>query len=189
MDNKYFTIYWLNGDYSVIQGESIEQAFTAAGYGAGAVKAVDWYDNGISQTHYYNKKCKEWVHYVPLEITSEQIQTFDLVTLQTKFQQHKDIKVIFPSKDILILTRDTGIFATIGIVSYISLAFGEYCQGSYSNPDDEGHHFMIHQSEYFYPTDEVTALEALLTRVKSLKPCVSSGNGQQLDVIGASQQK
>lgn len=39
-----FVIYWLNSLPEVMEGESINQAFATAGYGAGAVNVVDWYE-------------------------------------------------------------------------------------------------------------------------------------------------
>jgi hypothetical protein len=55
-----FTVWWRDGTRSVIEGSSIEQAFTQAGYGAGAVKAVDWYDRGDVDTHEWCKATKNW---------------------------------------------------------------------------------------------------------------------------------
>jgi len=57
----FFTIYWLGGSFNFIEGNTIEDAFTKAGYGAGAVSAIDWYDNNISQTHKYDFKLKKWI--------------------------------------------------------------------------------------------------------------------------------
>ena len=39
-----FKLYWLTGKTEIIEGETISQAFTHAGYGAGAIKALDWYE-------------------------------------------------------------------------------------------------------------------------------------------------
>lgn len=61
IDEKIFTIYWLDGRRIVISGQTIEDAFTKAGYGLGAVRAVDWYDYGITNTHTYDKINKKWV--------------------------------------------------------------------------------------------------------------------------------
>jgi len=71
MSNKYFTIYWRNGDRSVIQGPTIDQAFTNAGYGAGAMSAVDWYDNGVTETHSWDKDSHSWIEYMPIRIHHE----------------------------------------------------------------------------------------------------------------------
>ena len=71
MENKYFTIYWINGDRNVIQGPTIETAFTNAGYGAGAISAVDWYDDGVSETHYWDKDSHNWIKFEPIRIHFE----------------------------------------------------------------------------------------------------------------------
>ena len=41
---KQFKLYWLDGTTEIIEGYSIANAFMRAGYGAGAVKALDWYE-------------------------------------------------------------------------------------------------------------------------------------------------
>lgn len=56
-----FTIYWKHGERSVIKGTSIDHAFTRAGYGAGAVAAIDWYDNGNTSTHKWVEETKNWM--------------------------------------------------------------------------------------------------------------------------------
>jgi len=39
-----FKIYWLDGKEETITGEDIADAFSNAGYGRGAVHAVDYYE-------------------------------------------------------------------------------------------------------------------------------------------------
>jgi hypothetical protein len=41
-----YTFYWLDGTREVLKGESVAQAFTHAGYGAGARSALDFVSNG-----------------------------------------------------------------------------------------------------------------------------------------------
>ncbi|HCI57898.1 MAG TPA: hypothetical protein DFH96_03870 [Bacteroidetes bacterium] len=53
-------LYWLNGKTEVIEGNTAAEAFTKAGYGAGALKALDFYDLGETQSYEYNK-AKGWV--------------------------------------------------------------------------------------------------------------------------------
>jgi hypothetical protein len=43
---KTFTLYWRHGDKSEVKGETIIQAMNNAGYGAGAVRALDFYAEG-----------------------------------------------------------------------------------------------------------------------------------------------
>lgn len=39
-----FILHWLDGKVEEVEGNSISDAFTRAGYGAGAIRALDWYD-------------------------------------------------------------------------------------------------------------------------------------------------
>ena len=41
---KKFRLHWLSGRTEEITGTSIADAFTKAGYGAGAMRALDWYE-------------------------------------------------------------------------------------------------------------------------------------------------
>ena len=70
----FFTIYWRHGDRQVIPaepGEPIHKAFTRAGYGAGATHAIDWYDNGDTDTHTWNNITKHWDRKIPFIFYAE----------------------------------------------------------------------------------------------------------------------
>jgi len=41
---KKFKIHWLTGSTEIIEGYDIADAFRRAGYGGGANRAVDWYE-------------------------------------------------------------------------------------------------------------------------------------------------
>ena len=41
---KQFRLHWLDGKKEVVEGADIAQAFTLAGYGAGALGALDWWE-------------------------------------------------------------------------------------------------------------------------------------------------
>lgn len=41
---KKFKLYWLSGRTETIEGTDIADAFTHAGYSAGAVRVLDWYE-------------------------------------------------------------------------------------------------------------------------------------------------
>jgi hypothetical protein len=41
---KTFIVYWLDGNATPVHGVTVEKAFTNSGYGAGALAAVDFYD-------------------------------------------------------------------------------------------------------------------------------------------------
>lgn len=38
-----FKLYWLTGDEEVVEGNDIADAFSKAGYGAGAIGALDYF--------------------------------------------------------------------------------------------------------------------------------------------------
>ncbi len=40
---KTFILYWLDGKVETVKGHSIADAFTRAGYGAGAMPALDYF--------------------------------------------------------------------------------------------------------------------------------------------------
>ncbi len=41
---KTFKFFWLNGDTDVGHGETVAEAFSRLGYGAGAMGALDYYE-------------------------------------------------------------------------------------------------------------------------------------------------
>ena len=57
---KMFTLYWLSGHREVVEGETIEQAFTLAGYGAGALKALDFFNYGDDHSYTWSKERHSW---------------------------------------------------------------------------------------------------------------------------------
>lgn len=57
---KKFRLYWRDGKTEVIEGLHIADAVTKAGYGAGAMRALDFYDNGELQSYEWNSVEKAW---------------------------------------------------------------------------------------------------------------------------------
>lgn len=56
---RHFFIYWRNGDHKHLIGEmDISDAFTKAGYGGGAVEAVDFFSEMLPSKHYRDNS--EW---------------------------------------------------------------------------------------------------------------------------------
>ena len=41
---KKFRLHWLTGCKEIVEGNDIASAMTHAGYGGGAIKALDWYE-------------------------------------------------------------------------------------------------------------------------------------------------
>lgn len=68
-DQKEFTLSWLGGKREVIAaepGEKFEQAVSRAGYGNGAMRALDFYASGDDKSYEYNKEQRQWVSKVPV---------------------------------------------------------------------------------------------------------------------------
>lgn len=59
-DNKTFTLYWRTGDRELVQGRSPAEAMTLAGYGGGAIRALDFYANGDDRDYTWNCVSREW---------------------------------------------------------------------------------------------------------------------------------
>ena len=61
---KKFNLYWLDGKFEEISGTDIADAFRRAGYGQGALVALDFYDEKVDNSpveYVYNKERKTWV--------------------------------------------------------------------------------------------------------------------------------
>ena len=55
------TLYWLDGMKEEAYGDNVIDAVTRAGYGGGAIRALDFYSDDTDQDEYvYNKTKKEW---------------------------------------------------------------------------------------------------------------------------------
>ena len=46
-----YTFYWRNGDRDVFEGDAPEDALSKAGYGQGAVSALDFYAEGDDNSY------------------------------------------------------------------------------------------------------------------------------------------
>lgn len=58
--NQQWTVYWLDGRKSLIEGESIEAAFRDAGYGGGAIGAVDLWAKGDDHEYAWDGTKRQW---------------------------------------------------------------------------------------------------------------------------------
>jgi hypothetical protein len=47
---KTFKLHWLHGDTEFVKGNTIAEAFMLAGYGGGAIRALDWYEECAADT-------------------------------------------------------------------------------------------------------------------------------------------
>lgn len=58
-ENNQYTLYWLHGKRQVIKGSTFAAAFTAAGYGMGAMPALDFYMSG--DDNQYMRHGDNWI--------------------------------------------------------------------------------------------------------------------------------
>ena len=59
---KTFTLYWRTGHREVVNGNSIAEACMLAGYGGGAISALDFYQDGDVDTHMWDPAIGRWYH-------------------------------------------------------------------------------------------------------------------------------
>lgn len=163
---EYFTLFWRNGDRSVIYGNDIQDAYTKAGYGGGSIRALDWYANGITESHYWDKKRKQWLPYEPIIIHIADFVKMSVEEISSLFDKYRQIHVEKENKDRLEMCLLIGHFS-IGWRRTIQIYDAEYVHGSYDQED--GHdsytfHFMVSGTEYVNPDNFTLASEIFLKR-------------------------
>lgn len=55
-----FTFFWRDGKRDVFQGDSRSDALNRAGYGAGALRALDFVAEGDDKGYWYDAQLKTW---------------------------------------------------------------------------------------------------------------------------------
>lgn len=48
---KQFKLHWLDGKIELVEGIDIADAFSKAGYGAGAIRALDYFEEVGNEDH------------------------------------------------------------------------------------------------------------------------------------------
>ena len=56
-----YTLYWIDGQRETVTGESVAQAMTLAGYGGGALRALDFFVDGDDYDYVWNTEKRDWV--------------------------------------------------------------------------------------------------------------------------------
>ena len=59
-DRSDYTLYWRDGKSESVRGRDIADAMNRAGYGGGAVAALDFFGHGKTPTYYWNADRSEW---------------------------------------------------------------------------------------------------------------------------------
>jgi len=58
---KTFTLFWLDGKSEIVTGDSPADAMNKAGYGNGALRALDFYSEGDKREEWeWNKESRSW---------------------------------------------------------------------------------------------------------------------------------
>ena len=60
MEEKQFTFFWLDGKRTMCVGDDPADALTKAGYGGGAVRALDFFAYGDNKDYVWNSNAHEW---------------------------------------------------------------------------------------------------------------------------------
>ena len=59
-NDPQFTLYWRDGKRQVVRGRTVAEAMTLAGYGGGAVRALDFYANGDNHEYTWLPDKRDW---------------------------------------------------------------------------------------------------------------------------------
>ena len=173
MKEAYFTLYWRDGKTNVIKGPSIEEAFTAAGYGSGALPALDWYDNGVTNTHRYDKVKHEWALYTPLHIhASDPIlsnlsgnEAEVIAFIKEALDNHNCVIIDYENQNRLTISLDLGHYSKLGWVKHLTVSFGLYSPPHALDPTEEGEWFASGTS-YFAPEHIEKAVKYFIDHYK-----------------------
>jgi hypothetical protein len=95
MNTRYWTIYWLDGRKQHIVGDTITDAFNAAGIMSCAISIVDFYTPGLNQAYGWNIAEEKWIAATPatyinlLEMTvmGQRFLYFHVNSLKKEFQE------------------------------------------------------------------------------------------------------
>jgi hypothetical protein len=59
-DRNYYTLYWRDGEHEIVRGRDITHAMSRAGYGGGAIAALDFFGHGKHPEYYWNADLAKW---------------------------------------------------------------------------------------------------------------------------------
>lgn len=60
MKKNIYTFYWLTGDKDILSGYDPADALNNAGYGAGALRALDFYKAGDNNEYVWDTESHKW---------------------------------------------------------------------------------------------------------------------------------
>jgi hypothetical protein len=57
---KKYTLFWRTGDREIVKGQDIADAVRRAGYGGGAMSALDFWSHGDDRSYAWNSEVRKW---------------------------------------------------------------------------------------------------------------------------------
>lgn len=189
-ETYYYTLYWIYGRREVIEGVSVEDAFTRAGYGNGAIAGLDFYVNGVCRDYYYNRDDRQWHRRRQLvyslakgdlakTLYGQKLFTVDLVEREVfdqtelrafaehKLEQYSKILFYRESGNLVQLNlTEEARYATIGYVRTISVEHAEFCGVQDGQDECE---FVSLGRTLFSPDDASKAFQFYLESIASGK--------------------
>lgn len=168
--DRPYTLYWLFDKREIIWGSSIEDAFTRAGYGAGALKAIDFYSEGMCCA--YIRENGKWVkrpefQFTPIDLDGEYFES-DRVKLIEKLvsSQFHRATFTYANGNEISLSDHYGWYCD-GAVRHWEIQTSERFEGKY-HPDATGdHYFMSNGSWHFRPSDRTMAIAAFIEAIRT----------------------
>jgi hypothetical protein len=60
--DREYTFFWLDGRHETLRGHDAADALSRAGYGGGAVGALDFYAEGRCGDYEWDSQARTWTH-------------------------------------------------------------------------------------------------------------------------------
>lgn len=148
-NNKPFTFYWGGGKREILIGETVSDAANRAGYGNGALAALDFFAEGAEEDYeWLDGDWRKLEHHV-MEVTAAEVGAIGVFF---RLKLNRGLSIQFPTKDRLVIESSYGHY-DVGWVKHLVVYVANYCEGPFSPDSDEDHHYMVGGSAYFHPED------------------------------------
>lgn len=183
---NWFTLYWTDGRRMVVCGETLAAALNVSGITSKQYGHICWYDNGVTETHWYDSPRKAWIKYKEITITPEELHRHGVNFYKKIMSTHDSILVELPTMNIVGLSvlwepYSAHLVATSKrqekfihtFVKCISVYYGIRRPGTLlgnTHVEEHRHHYVKHNRELFEPGDFKHAFEALTVRVSKTDP-------------------
>jgi hypothetical protein len=161
--NKTFTLYWLDGKREFVTGPDIAQACTNAGYGNGAMTALDFYTEGANNEYNWNPTIKDWFKKGPVMVTMEDVAGLSQDELTRMLQTSTQIKCKLRNGDELFFQQSYSESA-VGWIKYLMVFYGEHVK--VENNEDLDHVIDVYGPVFFNHDDYAAATTHFKERAK-----------------------